>query len=107
MIILASGIGLGDQNNATIIGVRPWPTTAFIQYLWNEKRLISLEIMIPHDDNFIGGTDKSKITVNHNMNNSQKCGIKLSHIDIYPGCIKRLTNRIYLICFHVGIFCVY
>ena len=59
-----AGIGLGDQNNATIIGVRPWPTTAFIQHLWNEKRLISIEIMIPHDDNFIGGTDM-RVIINY------------------------------------------
>ncbi len=51
------GIGYGDQNNATIIGLRPWPSTAFIQQLWNEKRLISIEIMIPHEGNFVGGTD--------------------------------------------------
>ena len=52
-----AGVGFGDQNRAIIIGIRPWPSTAFIQHLWNEKRLISIEIMIPHDNNFIGGTD--------------------------------------------------
>lgn len=36
------GVGLGNQNNATTIGVRPWPTTAFIQHLCNEKRFISI-----------------------------------------------------------------
>ena len=50
------GVGLGNQNNATTIGLRPWPTTAFIQHLWNEKRLISIEIMIPHYGNFIAGS---------------------------------------------------
>tara|TARA_B100001142_G_scaffold315380_1_gene353926 strand:- start:631 stop:1044 length:414 start_codon:yes stop_codon:yes gene_type:complete len=55
------GVGLGDQNNATIIGLRPWPSTAFIQQLWNQKRLISIEIMLPHDKNFNGGADNALI----------------------------------------------
>ena len=52
-----AGFGLGDQNNATIIGVRPWPTTAFIQHIWSEKSLVSIEVMIPHDGNFIAGNN--------------------------------------------------
>lgn len=55
------GVGLGDQNNATIIGLRPWPSTAFIQQLWNQKRLISIEIMLPHYKNFNGGAEKALI----------------------------------------------
>ena len=49
------GVGFGDQNNSTIIGLRPWPSTAFIQHLWGEKKLISIEVMIPHNGNFIAG----------------------------------------------------
>ena len=52
-----AGVGFGDQNNASIIGVRPWPTTAFIQHVWSEKKLISIEVMIPHDGNFISGNN--------------------------------------------------
>ena len=52
-----AGVGLGNQNNATIIGVRPWPTTAFIQHIWGEKRLISIEVMIPYDGNFTAGNN--------------------------------------------------
>ena len=52
-----AGVGLGNQNNATIIGVRPWPTTAFIQHTCSEKRLLSIEVMIPHDGNFILGNN--------------------------------------------------
>ena len=43
------GLGIGNNNNSAIIGLRPWPTSLYFQYTMNEKRLISIEFMTPYD----------------------------------------------------------
>ena len=45
------GLGIGDDNRSVIIGVRPWPTSLYFQYTFNEKRLFSIEFMPPFEGN--------------------------------------------------------
>lgn len=37
------GFGIGNENFATIIGVRPWPSCAYLQLSENEKHNLSVE----------------------------------------------------------------
>ena len=37
------GFGIGDQNYATIIGIRPFPTSAYVQFSFKEKYNIAFE----------------------------------------------------------------
>ena len=37
------GFGIGNEDFATIIGVRPWPTCAYLQLSKNEKHNLSVE----------------------------------------------------------------
>lgn len=37
------GFGIGNEDFATIIGVRPWPTCAYLQLSENEKHNLSVE----------------------------------------------------------------
>ena len=41
------GFGFGDENYATIFGIRPFPTSTYIQFSFNEKNNISLEYVLP------------------------------------------------------------
>ena len=41
------GIGIGSEKSASAIGLRPFPTSLYIQYIWDEKRLLSIEFMPP------------------------------------------------------------
>ena len=44
------GLGIGNLNNAFVLGIRPWPTTGYLQYTKKEKHLFSIEAM-PTDNN--------------------------------------------------------
>ena len=37
------GFGIGDHNYATIIGIRPFPTSAYVQFSFREKYNIAIE----------------------------------------------------------------
>ena len=37
------GYGIGDRNYATIFGIRPFPTSAYVQFSFDEKNNMSLE----------------------------------------------------------------
>ena len=39
----ASSFGIGDQDYATILGVRPFPTSAYVQFSFKEKYNIAFE----------------------------------------------------------------
>lgn len=39
------GLGLGDSMNSVQFGLRPFPTSFYLQYTWREKRLLAFEIM--------------------------------------------------------------
>ena len=41
------GFGFGDENYATIFGIRPFPNSNYIQFSINEKNNISLEYVLP------------------------------------------------------------
>tara|TARA_A100000164_G_scaffold131567_1_gene116663 strand:+ start:174 stop:569 length:396 start_codon:yes stop_codon:yes gene_type:complete len=41
------GFGWGSSNFATIIGVRPWPSTAYLQFSFNQKSNFSVEYVVP------------------------------------------------------------
>ena len=41
------GFGVGGSNFATIIGVRPWPSTAYLQFRFNQRSNLSIEIVVP------------------------------------------------------------
>lgn len=41
------GFGVGNENNAIAIGIRPFPTSLYLQYTWSTKRLFSIELMPP------------------------------------------------------------
>ena len=41
------GFGFGDENYATIFGIRPFPTSTYIQFSFNEKNNISFEYVLP------------------------------------------------------------
>ena len=41
------GFGFGDENYATIFGIRPFPNSTYIQFSINEKNNISLEYVLP------------------------------------------------------------
>ena len=41
------GFGFGDENYATIFGIRPFPNSTYIQFSFNEKNNISLEYVLP------------------------------------------------------------
>ena len=55
------GAGIGDNRNSAIIGIRPWPTSLYFQYTWNEKRLLSVEAMPPYEGAFSYDSDWSLI----------------------------------------------
>ena len=46
------GYGIGDQEYATIFGIRPFPTTTYVQFSFREKYNISIEYT-PIDFEFI------------------------------------------------------
>ena len=48
------GIGISDEKNAFAIGLRPFPTSLYFQYTWDEKRLFSIEFMPPIIDGSSG-----------------------------------------------------
>ena len=39
------GCGVGNENNSLIVGVRPWPSSLYLQYTLKEKHLLSIELM--------------------------------------------------------------
>ena len=39
------GLGIGNPNNTLVLGVRPFPTSGYLQYTHKEKHLFSIEIM--------------------------------------------------------------
>ena len=41
------GFGWGGSDFATIIGVRPWPSTAYLQFSFNQRSNFSIEIVVP------------------------------------------------------------
>ena len=41
------GFGFGDENYATIFGIRPFPTSTYIQFSFNEKNNMSFEYVLP------------------------------------------------------------
>ena len=41
------GFGVGGSNFATIIGVRPWPSTAYLQFRFNQRSNLSIEFVVP------------------------------------------------------------
>ena len=41
------GYGIGDRDYATIFGIRPFPTSTYIQFSFNEKNNISFEYVLP------------------------------------------------------------
>ena len=41
------GFGVGGSNFATIIGVRPWPSTAYLQFSFNQRSNFSIEVVVP------------------------------------------------------------
>ena len=41
------GFGWGGSNYATIIGVRPWPSTAYLQFSFNQRSNLSIEVVVP------------------------------------------------------------
>ena len=41
------GFGLVGSNFATIIGVRPWPSTAYLQLMINQRFNFSIEFIVP------------------------------------------------------------
>ena len=41
------GFGFGDENYATIFGIRPLPTSTYIQFSFNEKNNMSFEYVLP------------------------------------------------------------
>ena len=41
------GFGLGGSNFATIIGFRPWPSTAYLQFSINQRFNFSIEVIVP------------------------------------------------------------
>tara|TARA_B100001059_G_scaffold89378_1_gene87931 strand:+ start:1089 stop:1481 length:393 start_codon:yes stop_codon:yes gene_type:complete len=41
------GFGLGGSNFATIIGFRPWPSTAYLQFSINQRFNFSIEGIVP------------------------------------------------------------
>ena len=41
------GIGIGNEKSASSIGLRPFPSSLYFQYNWDEKRLFSIEFMPP------------------------------------------------------------
>ena len=41
------GFGISNEKSATAIGLRPFPTSLYIQCTWNKKRLISIEFVPP------------------------------------------------------------
>lgn len=42
------GFGFGDENYATIFGIRPFPTSTYIQFSFNKKNNMSFEYVLPH-----------------------------------------------------------
>ena len=47
------GLGLGNNKNSCFFGVRPWPTSIYLQYTKNNKWLFTFERMVPHSANFM------------------------------------------------------
>jgi hypothetical protein len=41
------GFGVGGSSFATIIGVRPWPSTAYLQFSFNQRSNFSIELAVP------------------------------------------------------------
>ena len=41
------GFGIGDSDFATIIGIRPYPSTAYLQFRINQKSNFSVEYVVP------------------------------------------------------------
>ena len=41
------GFGVERSNFATIIGVRPWPSTAYLQFSINQRFNFSIEVIVP------------------------------------------------------------
>ncbi len=41
------GFGWGGSDFATIIGVRPWPSTAYLQFSFNQRSNFSIELVVP------------------------------------------------------------
>ena len=37
------GVGIGNKNNAGVIGLRPWPPAGYLQYMKNERFVLSIE----------------------------------------------------------------
>jgi len=48
------GVGINDKNNATAIGIRPFPTSLYFQYTCKKKKLISIEFMPPFENWSLG-----------------------------------------------------
>ena len=40
------GLGIGNSNNTMVLGVRPFPSSGYLQYTRKEKHLFSIENMI-------------------------------------------------------------
>ena len=51
------GAGIGDNSISAIIGIRPWPTSIYFQWTWQEKRLLSIEVMLPYENSFGADSD--------------------------------------------------
>ncbi len=41
------GLGIGNEKNSILIGIRPWPPSGFAQYTFNKKQTFSFEVMPP------------------------------------------------------------
>ena len=39
------GLGIGNSNNTVVLGVRPFPSSVYLQYTRKEKHLFSIENM--------------------------------------------------------------
>ena len=44
------GVGINDKYNSAIVGVRPFPSSLYIQFTFRKKRLLSIEFMPPFLD---------------------------------------------------------
>ena len=44
------GFGIGDEDFATIIGFRPWPTSSYIQFSIKKKHNLSVEYGFFYDE---------------------------------------------------------
>lgn len=50
------GFGIGNEDLATIIGFRPWPTCPYLQISFKERHNFSMEYHLLQDSDYFQGT---------------------------------------------------